>query len=227
MSRAQRLLDLIQVLRRYRYPVSGARLAGEVGISLRTLYRDIETLRSQGAVIDGEPGVGYIMAPGFMLPPLMFSEEEIEALVLGARWVSQRADKPLGQAATDALAKIAVVLPKDLKEKLDTSSLFVGPDEFGDKADTTMIRNAIRREHKLSIQYVDLTGRESLRTIWPIALAFFERVRIIAAWCEKRKDYRHFRTDGIIKLEVIEEQYSRRRLVLLKEWREKEGISPQ
>src|ERR1700736_1140910 len=98
MSRAQRLLDLIQQLRGYRRPVSGAVLAGALGISLRTLYRDIDTLKAQGAHIDGEPGVGYILRPGFMLPPLMFSEEEIEALVLGGRWVAAQTDEPLGKA---------------------------------------------------------------------------------------------------------------------------------
>jgi predicted DNA-binding transcriptional regulator YafY len=95
MSRAQRLLDLIQLLRGYRRPVSGAVLAEALGISLRTLYRDIETLNAQGAQIDGEPGVGYVLRPGFMLPPLMFSEDEIEAIVLGSRWVADRADAAL------------------------------------------------------------------------------------------------------------------------------------
>src|SRR5829696_5189157 len=115
MSRAQRLLDLIQLLRGYRRPVSGAVLAEALGISLRTLYRDIETLNGQGAQIDGEPGVGYVLRPGFMLPPLMFSEEEIEALVLGSRWVHQRADRALADAAANVLAKIGAVLPKDLR----------------------------------------------------------------------------------------------------------------
>ena len=97
MSRAQRLLDLIQVLRRHRHPVSGSVLAEATGVSLRTLYRDIETLKADGAHIDGEAGVGYVLRPGFMLPPLMFSEEEIEALVLGSRWVHQRADRGAGR----------------------------------------------------------------------------------------------------------------------------------
>ncbi len=92
--RARRLLDLIQVLRRHRWPVSGAALARELEVSLRTLYRDIDALKAQGARIDGEPGVGYVLRPGFMLPPLMFSEEEIEALVLGSQWVARRADAP-------------------------------------------------------------------------------------------------------------------------------------
>src|SRR5215831_14755840 len=106
VSRAQRLLDLIQLLRRHRFPVSGASMASELGVSLRTIYRDVETLISQGARIDGEAGVGYVLRPGFMLPPLMFSEEEIEALVLGSRWVSERADGLLGKAARNVLAKI-------------------------------------------------------------------------------------------------------------------------
>src|SRR5438128_2305023 len=129
MSRSQRLLDLIQVLRRHRRPVSGAVLAEDVGVSLRTLYRDIETLKAQGAHIDGEAGIGYVLRPGFMLPPLMFIEEEIEALVLGSRWVHQRADQVLADAAANVLAKIGAVLPKDLRETLDDSGLHVAPGE--------------------------------------------------------------------------------------------------
>src|SRR5881396_422406 len=126
MSRAQRLLDLIQLLRGYRRPVSGAVLAEALGISLRTLYRDIETLNAQGATIDGAPGLGYVLRPGFMLPPLMFSEEEIEALVLGSRWVADRADHRLGEAARNALAKISAVLPPELRHDLETSALLIG-----------------------------------------------------------------------------------------------------
>src|ERR1700709_556747 len=127
MSRAQRLLDLIQLLRRHRRAVAGAVLADELGVSLRTLYRDIETLKAQGAHIDGEAGIGYVLRPGFMLPPLMFSEEEIEALVLGSRWVSERADGSLGKAARNVLAKIGAVLPDDLKNSIDASGLLIGP----------------------------------------------------------------------------------------------------
>src|SRR5712692_11642714 len=129
VSRAQRLLDLIQLLRRHRFPISGASLAQELGVSLRTLYRDIETLNAQGARIDGEAGIGYVLRPGFMLPPLMFSEEEIEALVLGSRWVAERADAPLSKAAANVLAKIGAVLPKDLRETLDDSGLLIGPGD--------------------------------------------------------------------------------------------------
>jgi predicted DNA-binding transcriptional regulator YafY len=229
MSRAQRLLDLIQALRGYRRPVSGATLAEALGISLRTLYRDIETLKAQGAHIDGEPGVGYVLRPGFMLPPLMFSEEEIEAIVLGSRWVAERADAELGAAARNALAKIAAVLPQDLKTSLDTSGLLVGPSKAiaaGD-AELPVIRRAIRGERKLRIFYVDGGGRSSKRTIWPFALGFFERVRVVVAWCESREDFRHFRTDRISKLQLIDKRYPRRRQVLLKDWRAAEGIPEQ
>ena len=227
MSRAERLLELMQGLRRHRYPVSGAVLASELGISLRTLYRDIAALQAQGARIDGEPGVGYVLRPGFMLPPLMFSEDEIEALVLGSRWVADRADDPLGRAARNALAKIAAVLPTELRNALDASALFVGPGAViaaGDQA-LVSIRHAIRSESKLHIRYRDLQGRTSDRVIWPFALGFFDQVRIVAAWCERRQGYRHFRTDRIADLTILDSRYPRRRQALLKEWREIEGIA--
>src|SRR5258708_19539099 len=151
VSRAQRLLDLIQLLRRHRFPISGAALAQELGVSLRTLYRDIETLNAQGARIDGEAGVGYVLRPGFMLPPLMFSEEEIEALVLGSRWVAERADAPLSAAARNALAKIVAVLPDDMRDGADATGLLVGPGDAiaaGD-AELATIRQAIRTERTL------------------------------------------------------------------------------
>jgi predicted DNA-binding transcriptional regulator YafY len=226
MSRTQRLLDLIQVLRRHRRPVSGALLAEATGVSLRTLYRDIETLKAQGAHIDGEAGVGYVLRPGFMLPPMMFSEDEIEALVLGSRWVAERADAPLGAAARNALAKIAAVLPLDLKDSLDASSLLIGPGApiaVGDDELPT-IRASIRTERKLRITYADAAGSTTRRIIWPFALAFFDRVRVVVAWCEQRQDFRHFRTDRISSLTILDARYPRRRQTLLKEWRLKEGI---
>src|SRR5215470_18785098 len=169
VSRAQRLLDLIQLLRRHRFPVSGAALAHELGVSLRTLYRDIETLNAQGARIDGEAGIGYVLRPGFMLPPLMFSEEEIEALVLGSRWVAERADPPLSNAARNALAKIVAVLPEDMRDGADATGLLVGPGAeiaAGD-AELATIRQAIRTERKLSIAYVNKDGERTRRTVWP------------------------------------------------------------
>ncbi len=226
MSRAQRLLDLIQMLRRHRRPVAGAALARELGVSLRTLYRDIAALQAQGADIAGEAGLGYLLRPGFMLPPLMFNVEEIEALALGSRWVAARADAPLAGAARDALAKIAAVLPADLSERLDSPALLVGPGKpiaAGD-AELPAIRQAIRAERKLCVAYVDGAGTPTRRTIWPLALAFFDRSRVVVAWCETREAFRHFRTDRISAIEPSPMRYPRRRQALLREWRAREGI---
>jgi predicted DNA-binding transcriptional regulator YafY len=228
MSRSQRLLDLIQLLRRHRRPVSGRRLADELRVSIRTLYRDIVTLQGQGAPIEGEPGLGYVLKPGFMLPPLMFSEDEIEALVLGSRWVSDRADGRLALAARDALAKILAVLPGDLRDDAEASALLVGPGAaiMAESFDLSAIRKAIRSERKLSILYRDGAGQASERVVWPFALSFFDHVRVVVAWCELRQDFRHFRTDRISQVQPLDIRYPRRRQGLLKEWREREGVPP-
>jgi predicted DNA-binding transcriptional regulator YafY len=126
MSRAERLFDLLQILRRHRRPVSGALLAREAGISLRTLYRDVASLQAMGAQIKGEPGLGYVLKPGFLLPPLMFSAQEIEALALGLQWVRRRTDEGMGQAARNVMAKVAAVLPADLRERMEDDALVVG-----------------------------------------------------------------------------------------------------
>ena len=228
MSRSERLLDLIQILRRHRHPVAAQTLAEEMGVSLRTVYRDVATLQHQGASIDGEPGIGYVLRPGFMLPPLMFSEEEIEAIVLGSRWVTKRGDKKLAGAARNALAKIAAVLPDDLTRNLD-AGLLVGPSDESTAGDTELatIREAIREGLKLSITYRDDKGAETRRTVWPIALAFFEKGRVVVAWCEMRVAFRHFRVDRIRTLTLSKRRIPRSRAALLKEWREIEGIPPQ
>jgi predicted DNA-binding transcriptional regulator YafY len=229
MARAERLLDLIQILRRHRRPVSGHALAAELGVSLRTLYRDVAALQARGAVIDGEPGVGYILRQGFLLPPLMFSEEEIEALVLGSRWVADRADDRLGRAARDALAKIVAVLPPDMTDSFDASALLVGPGEpvASARPELATIRDAIRAERKLILDYRDEAGTGSQRTVWPFAVGFFDRVHLLVAWCELRQAYRNFRLDRIALLTPTETRYPRRRLALLKEWREHAGVPRQ
>ena len=219
----------MQHLRQHRYPVSGAVLAKELGISLRTLYRDIASLQAQGAEIEGEAGIGYVLRPGFMLPPLMFLEEELEALVLGSRWVASRADSQLQMAATHALAKIAAVLPADLRLQLEVSGLLVGPGQVtaaGDE-ELALIRQAIRKEHKLEITYTDLHAQESHRIIWPLGLGYFDQTRIVIAWCELRDDFRHFRTDRIKQLKVVKIRYPTRRQALLKQWRTSQNIPEQ
>ena len=226
MARSERLLELIQALRRHRRPVTGAVLADELGVSLRTIYRDIQTLIGQGASIDGEAGVGFVLRPGFMLPPLMFSEEELEALVLGSRFIARRADRRLADAAHNALAKIAAVLPQDLRDSIDANGLLVGPGRklVTESIDLAPIRSAIRAEHKLVLDYVDPKGSRTNRTVWPIALGFFDDMRMLAAWCELRQDFRHFRTDRISTLTETAYRYPRRRRVLMREWRTREGI---
>jgi predicted DNA-binding transcriptional regulator YafY len=227
MSRTERLLDLIQSLRRRRTPVTGPTLAAELGISIRTLYRDIATLQAQGADIQGEPGLGYVLRPGFTLPPLMFSADEIEALVLGSRWVATRAaDERLGFAAGNALSKISAVLPPELRDAVDAATLMVGTGEaIASVVDISAIRVAIRNEHKLAIAYRNADGSATERFIWPFAIGFFDKVRVVAAWCELRQDFRSFRVDRISSMDVTSMRYPRRRAAMLKEWREREGIA--
>lgn len=227
MSRAARLIDLVQILRRHRRPVAGAVLAEELGVSLRTVYRDVATLQGQGAPIEGEAGIGYVLRPGFLLPPLMFGDEEIEALALGARFVGEHGDARLARAARDALARIEAVLPADLRDRLDEAGLWIGPSptRTPDPVDAAIVRRAIREERKLGLAYADAGGRTSRRTVWPIALAFFERVRVVVAWCELRDGFRHFRLDRMSEASLLDERFPRRRRTLVRDWKAAEGIA--
>lgn len=229
MARSERLLALLQLLRRHRHPVSGATLADELGVSIRTLYRDIATLQAQGADIEGEPGVGYVLRPGFMLPPLMFSQSELEALMLGFRWVQKFADMPMTKAASDALAKISAVLPAELRDELENTALLVGPRRVVDAevVDLVLLRSAIRRERKLRLAYADGAGTFTDRVVWPVALGYFEETRMLVAWCEARNDFRHFRTDRMREITLLESRYPRRRAQLLKDWRTQDSMRRQ
>ncbi len=157
MSRSERLLALLQALRRRRSAVSGLVLAQELDVSIRTLYRDIAALQAQGAAIEGSPGVGYVMKPGFMLPPLMFRDEEIEALALGLRWVADLGEQGLSHGARNAMAKIATVLPQELRRELESSALLVGKGEQRRvrQGNDDPLRAAIRDERKLQLSYQD------------------------------------------------------------------------
>lgn len=227
MSRSERLLLLLDVLRRHRRPVSGKVLAEETGVSLRTLYRDIASLQAQGATIEGEAGVGYVLKPGFLLPPLMFSAEEMEAVMLGMKWVTNRGDEALRAAAGRALARIRAVLPPDLDPDPQASPLLVGPSAPlpAHRVDLALLRTAIRRERKLSIAYCDAAGVPTDRVIWPFALAYFDHARVVLGWCELRGDFRTFRTDRLADAQMSDARYPRRRQVLLREWRAREGIT--
>lgn len=222
--RTERLLTLLQALRRRHLPVSGRSLADELDISLRTLYRDIAALQALGAQIEGEAGVGYVLRPSYFLPPLMFSPTEIEALTLGMRWVSTFADKPLSRSADDALAKIEAVLPPELRGGIGAMPLRVGPppSEAVIEEDLSELRRAIRDERKLEMLYRDTAGRESERITWPFAIGYFADGRILVGWCELRQGFRHFSTAGILKARVLEGRIPRRRSDLYHDWRRSE-----
>ncbi len=219
MSRSERLLALLQALRRRRRAVSGQTLADELGISIRTLYRDIAVLQVQGAAIEGAPGIGYVMRPGFLLPPLMFRDEELEALALGLRWVADLGEHGLSEGARNALAKVAAVLPPALRHELEASALLVGRAVRRVAAsEDDPYRAAIRGGQKLRLTYRDSAGTTSQRVVWPFALVYFEQSRVLSAWCELRDDFRNFRSDRIVEVEPLGVPYPRSRRALLAEW---------
>ena len=226
MPRANRLLRLMQVLRRYRQPVSARALADELEVSVRSVYRDVQILRGEGATIDGEPGVGYLLRPGFLLPPLMFREDELEALMLGLRLTAEHADDALGRAAADVVAKLRAVLPKDLRAVVDETALLAGPAPArpSEHIELAEVRRAIREQKKARIAYRNEQGQPSERVIWPIGLGFFQRARLVVAWCESRADFRSFRSDRVTSWETLAARFPRSRSVLLREWRERERI---
>ena len=227
MSRSARLLQLLDALRCARQPQTGPQLAQQLGVSLRTIYRDIATLRHQGADIWGDPGLGFEMRPGFLLPPLMFNADELEALLLGASWAALQADPQLARSANAAMDRIRSALPLDLRIAVDTSGLLVPSHEGPAPAETwqAALRRAIRAEHKIVLHYEDLQGQLTQRTVWPFAMAYFEKARVLSAWCELRQDFRHFRADRVRTMEDLGERYPQRRQVLIQRWLEQTGYS--
>jgi len=166
------------------------------------------------------------MAAGQFLPPLMFRAEQLEALALGARLVARRADEPLARAATEALARISAVLPDVLRDDLAAPHLLAGPvgDPAAATVDPALLRRCLRDETRLRLLYTDAAGAASERVVWPLALAYFETVQVLVAWCELRVDFRTFRIDRICEATPIDGRFGRRRAVLLAEWRRREGI---
>lgn len=226
MRRADRLLRIIQILRRHRRPVRGQAMAEEVEVSLRTLYRDIADLVTDGVPIRGEAGIGYVLGEGYDVPPLMFNADELEAIMLGLRWVSRRGDSDLSRAAQDTSAKIGAVLPQALKPLLFDSGLMAPPmyTKIADNVDVSGLRQAVREQRKVELVYRDENGKDSERVIWPIGIAYFDAQRLVIAWCELRQDFRSFRTDRMIKATVSKEKYQERRKVLLKRWGENRAL---
>ncbi|MFD0915512.1 helix-turn-helix transcriptional regulator [Pseudahrensia aquimaris] len=228
MRRADRLLQIIQLLRRARGPITSAQMAAELEVSQRTLYRDIVSLESTGVPIRGEAGIGYVLEDGFDMPPLMFTTAELEALVLGARMVDGRVDSQLSRAAKDAIAKIEAVVPPGLREVLlDTplyAPLFAPRDEERDALVQT-IRTALRQERKLALHYRDLKGDKSQRIVWPILISLFADVTVFAGWCEMREDFRTFRLDGVVACDVLDAKLPERRRRLYARWRSTQAAS--
>ena len=201
MRRADRLFQVIQRLRR-RTVTTAAQLAEALEVSERTIYRDVRDLTLSGVPVLGEAGVGY-------LPPLMFTEEEIEALVLGARIVQSWADPSLASAAEDVLTKVEAVLPERLKKRIPDAALFapgfhVRPEIA---ALLTELRTAVRSRRKARFDYRDRAGAGSGRTVQPLGLFYWGSAWSLGAWCQMREDFRNFRVDRIAKLEILNETF--------------------
>lgn len=218
MRPAERLFQIIQILRRRRGIVTAQALAAELEVSVRTVYRDIAELVGQRVPIEGAAGVGYLLREGFDLPPLMFSENELEALLLGTRIVQSWADPELGRAAADVLAKIAAVVPAPRRAQIESLALVAPPSgrrpEIG--IDMAALRRCVREERRIRIDYLDLKGAGTIRTLRPMTLAFFPPVWLLVGWCELREDFRAFRVDRIASVEFLAERYPQepgRRLV--------------
>jgi predicted DNA-binding transcriptional regulator YafY len=220
MDRSSRLLALLDALRRRRGVVTATRLAADAGVSPRTLYRDIQALRELGAPVEGEAGVGYVMRPGFFLPPLMFTREELEALVLGARWVGVQPDTGLGEAARNALGKISAAAPSDLRAQIEDVGLWpvFFPAKRAAPGFLTTVRKAMTAERTLLLRYSDAKGSVTEREVWPVQIGFHENLQTLIGWCLMRKAFRSFRTDRLLAAEATGKAYGKPRRVLAAEW---------
>lgn len=212
MRRADRLFELIQCLRRHReQPVTAAILSAELEVSERTIYRDIAALQAQRVPVYGEAGVGYVLRDGYDLPALMFTEDEIEALVLGARIVQTHADPELGRAAGDVLAKIEAVVTDALRPRIRSMALLAPSSSWAappvPRFDVARLRRAVRDQRKVRLLYTDRQEQASERVIWPQSLAFFPPLWIAVGWCELRQDFRSFRLDRVQEMIFLEERY--------------------
>ncbi len=218
MRRADRLFQIIQILRRHRRAVTAEALAAELEVSARTVYRDVAELVGRRVPIEGAAGVGYLLRDGFDLPPLMFTEDELDALLLGTRIVQSWGDPELGRAAADVLAKVAAVLPERMRPRIASLTLAAPPSgrRLEIAVDMAALRRCVREERKVRIAYLDLSGADTRRVVRPMNLAFFPPVWLLLGWCELRRDFRSFRIDRIGAVEFLDERYPQepgRRLV--------------
>jgi predicted DNA-binding transcriptional regulator YafY len=208
VRRADRLFQIIQYLQG-RKLVTAKQLAERLEVSERTVYRDVQDLMLSGVPIEGEAGVGYMLRAGFHLPPLMFSPEEMEALITGARLVKSWAGDKLAMAADQAIAKIEHILPPKLKQEIGDTRLFAPGFHSYSRHTVQMdaLRTAINKRQVLRIEYLKEDGQASAREVWPLGLFFWGAVWTLAAWCELRSDYRNFRIDRIQNLREVDRKF--------------------
>ncbi|MEH6664551.1 MAG: YafY family protein [Brevundimonas sp.] len=220
MRRADRLFQIIQLLRRSSKPVTADAIAAELETSRRTVYRDIADLMGQRVPIRGEAGVGYVLDGGFDMPPLMLTSDEVEAAVLGAQWVAGRADPALARAARDLIAKIAATVPETMRPHVLEPAVVTPPawDNMAEVLDMGLMRAAIRAGRKVSIDYVDEQERATRRVIWPFLAAYRDTTRMLIAWCEMRDDFRMFRADRVRAAAFLEDRYPVRPGTLRARW---------
>lgn len=221
MRRADRLFQIIQILRRHGRPVTADRLAQALEVSKRSVYRDIADLIGQRVPIRGAAGLGYVLGRDFDMPPLMLTPDEIEAAVLGAQWVAERGDPVLADAARDLVAKIAAAVPERLRPFIVEPSVGAPPSNVRtvDGLDIAKARQWIRQGRKMRIRYRRQAAADSERTIWPVIIGYAETVRLLAAWCELRQAFRHFRADRIVAAEFLEERHGFRPGELRGRWK--------
>ncbi|MBO6687659.1 MAG: YafY family transcriptional regulator [Henriciella sp.] len=220
MAKSDRLLQMMQCLRTFAPPVKAQALSDELGVSLRTIYRDIDMLRRSGALIDGEAGYGYTLQEDPALPPMMFSRDEMESLVLGLREVVQVADPVLAKAAENALSKLKASLPERMRSEFEHAVLYAKRFHCRPEIsiDIAAFRQATRNEQVVEINYVDAEDMPTVRAIQPLAIVFFDRSLVALAWCELRKDYRSFRIDRIRHMIVTNRSFRPRRVAMLREY---------
>ena len=220
MRRSDRLFDIIQRLRTARAPVTASALAEELEVTARTVYRDIAALQGSRVPIEGAAGIGYVLRRGYDLPPLMFTEDELEAVLVGMRLLRRTRDTGLQAAADSVLSKLASVLPGPLRAQLDAPPFLVSEGQVLEPQAISLaeLRVAIREARKLRILYRDSSGAGSARVIRPVALEYYVEVTLVCAWCELRNDYRHFRADRIEHAAVLPDSFAAERERLLSGW---------
>jgi predicted DNA-binding transcriptional regulator YafY len=220
MRRADRLFDVIQILRAARKPVTAATIAGKLEVTVRTVYRDVATLQARRVPIEGAAGIGYVLRKGFDLPPLMLTIDEIEAIAVGARLVKRLRDRALTHASDRVIEKVTTILPESLRGHVDAPFYVSRGDTATPKGvDAAELRAAIRDRRKMRITYRDERARRTRRTIWPLAMAYYVDVTLVGAWCELRKDLRNFRVERIADSNVLADQFEDPKGSLLAQWR--------